>query len=155
MRKHKASYIYRLGDELFAIYRLSHYSNEPLKAVAAGLAYTDQGDYSADFLRKIKKYGIDREDRGYEFLCKTRNDMCLSLYLQQEVGAKDYRLPEDQVPKRVLEFGESLMRSKIRKKEISGIRIISDVIDWLGIRVSDPKDAKEFLIKNYKMIVVD
>jgi hypothetical protein len=103
MRKHKASYIYRIGDETFVIYRLSHYSREPLKAVEAGITFNDRGEFSDDFLRKTKKYSIDIEDNRYEFLSDTRKDMCLSLHLQQSAGAESNKLPEEQVPKRVLD----------------------------------------------------
>ena len=144
-----------MGDESFVIYRLSHYSIEPLKAVAAGLSFNDQGNYSDDFLRHMKKFGLDKEDVRYEFLNDTRKEMCISLYLRQTCSAEHIRIPEDQVPKRVLEFGESQFDSKIRKREERGIKAISNVVDWLGIRVEDPKEAKESLIEKYKLIVVE
>jgi len=155
MRKHKASYIYRLGDETFTIYRLSHYSSEPLKAVAAGLSFNDQGHYSNDFLRQMKRFGLDKEDVRYEFLSDTRRDMCVSLYLRQICSAEHIRIPEDQVPKRVLEFGESQFDSKIRKKEEGGIRVIQNIVGWLGDKIDDPKAAIEFLCEKYKFLIVD
>jgi len=153
MRKHKASYIYRIGDEIFVIYRLSHYSREPLKAVATGMAYDGHGNHSSDFLRKMKKYSIDTEDNRYEFLTDNKLDMCLRLYLKQSAGAESNRLPEEQVPKRVLDFGETLLNHKFRKMEDRGERIITQVIKLLGDKVKDPKKAKEFLMKNHKIII--
>lgn len=154
MRKHKASYIYRISDDTFTIYRLSHYSREPMLAVAAGLAYNGRGNHSDDFLRKLKKYGIDHEDMRYEFLDNSKNEVCTSIYLTQTVSAEHCRLPKEQVPNRILEFGEHLLDSNMRKKERESERVISRVIKLLGDKVTNSDEAKEYLMKNHKHMIL-
>lgn len=119
----KPLYRYRITDNVYVIYKLSHYSTTPIQEIEAGLAF-DNGYYYSRALKKAwKKYGLleSESERGTWTTASTHADFCVSLYL------KHFLSKEKVLPANVATICKYHWRNRVNEmKEELGVELVND-----------------------------
>ena len=90
----KPTYRHRITDNVYIIYKLSHYSRYPIQEIEAGLAF-DDCEYSKPLKKALDKYDLDIQDGGWT-TASTHTDFCSRLYLKHFLSKdKKYKLPSN------------------------------------------------------------
>ncbi len=107
-------YFYRISDNIFVIYKFSNRGVYPIIEVAAGLAYTNYGEYSKDFLKAKKKYNLESQSLSSWNTAHDRESFLAGIYLATLVGPNKLV-----IPKRCVEMCEYSYNSwRIKRKKI-------------------------------------
>ncbi len=151
MRKQKPVHVFKITNDTYIVYRLSQYAHESVKAISTGLSFDGMGNFSTSLENKLKKYNINKLDDRFVFLCQTKDDMIMSIYLNQN-SPKEYKTAN--VPDRVLKRGERLLNDSFNKADSRGERIIKNIVKYLGDKHLIDKDkTTEVLMSTFKAVI--